>query len=61
MNGYIYFYNGKRVEIYAENEREAIEKARAFFNPPKSKRHMVHGMIAERNGIQVEHSTSELS
>lgn len=60
MNGYIFFYNGKQVEIFADTLFQAQDKAVAHFAPPKSKRHMVHGMIAERNGVQVVHSTASI-
>jgi hypothetical protein len=46
-NGYVFFFNGKRIELYAKSLYEAKELAVAFFKPSKSKRHMVHGMIAE--------------
>lgn len=55
MNGYVFFYNGKRFEVYADTLYTANLKAIEYFKPPKSKRHMVHGMIAERNGEQVTH------
>lgn len=57
--GYVFFYNGKRIELYATTMLRATELARNHFKPPKSKRHMVHGMIAERDdGSQVTHSAS---
>ena len=55
MNGYIFFYNDKRLEVYAETLYAAQLKAIEHFKPPKSKRHMVHGMLAEKNGEQVTH------
>lgn len=55
MNGYIFFYNDQRVEIDAETLYQAKLKALEHFRPPKSKAHMVHGMIAEKNGEQITH------
>lgn len=56
MNGYVFFYNNRRVEIHADSLFAAKEKADAHFKPPKSKRHMVHGMLAEKDGEQVVHT-----
>lgn len=58
LNGYVFFYNGRRTEISGEDLTlfQAKEKAIAYFKPPKSKRHMVHGMIAEQNGVPVVHT-----
>ena len=60
-SGYVYFYNSQRIELYAKNAADAKDKAVAHFKPPKSKRHMVHGMIAEdKDGQQVVHSTASI-
>ena len=56
MNGYVFFYNDKRVEVTADTLYAAKLKAVAYFKPPKSKAHMVHGMLAERDGVQVTHT-----
>jgi hypothetical protein len=56
MNGYVFFYNRQRVEIYADSSYEAQQKAIAYFHPPKSKQHMVHGMLAEKDGKPVIHT-----
>ena len=45
--GYVYFYQNKRIELYAASQLAAKEIAVAYFKPPKSKKHMVHGMVAE--------------
>jgi hypothetical protein len=60
MNGYLCFYAGKRVELQAENVYSAQQKAVAYFQPPKSKRHMVHVHLCEKDGEQVTHSTSSI-
>jgi hypothetical protein len=60
MKGYVFFYASKRIEVYATSLYEAQCKAIESFNPPKSKRHMVHGMLAEVNGSPVTHTGVEL-
>ena len=56
MNGYVAFYNSKRIEIYAETLFAAKKKAIAEFKVPKSKEHMVTVVLAETNGEQVTHT-----
>ena len=55
MNGYIGFYNGNTVEILAATLFEAKTKALAHFRAPKSKQHMVHVELAEKDGEPVTH------
>lgn len=55
MNGYIGFYSGKTVEVFADTSYKAQQLAVSFFNPPKSKQHMVHIHLAEKDGAQVTH------
>ena len=55
MNGYIAFFNGKQTEVTANSSYEAQCKAIAFFNPPKSKRHMVHVALAEVDSVPYVH------
>lgn len=60
-SGYVYFYNGKEIAVYAPDKAAAKDKAVAHFKPPKSKSHMVHGMIAEdKDGKPVIHSTASI-
>jgi hypothetical protein len=55
--GYVFFFNGKRIEIYAQTLAAAKDLAVAYFKPAKSKRHMVHGMIAEdQDGKTIVHT-----
>lgn len=57
--GYVFFYFGTRIEVYAPSLYRATEIAVAHFKPPKSKRHMVHGMLAETaDGKPVIHTTT---
>lgn len=60
-SGYVYFYNGQRIELYAKSAVDAKDKAVAYFKAPKTKRHMVYGMIAEdKDGNPVIHSTASI-
>lgn len=56
MNGYVAFYNGQRLEVYAKDlwaaKQQVIEKLKA----PKSKQHMVSVMLAEKDGHSVVHT-----
>jgi len=58
--GYIAFYNGRRHELYASSLVGAKEIATAYFKPPKSQRHMVSVVLAEKDGKPVIHSTASL-
>lgn len=56
VNGYICFYNGKRMELYSHSSYAAQQSAIRFFKPPKSKEHMVHVHLAEKHGETVVHT-----
>lgn len=56
MNGYIAFYDNKRLELYAETLWEATVKARVTFRAPKSRQHLVTVMLAEQDGEPVVHT-----
>ena len=58
MNGYICFYRGKRLEIYAQTSLEARDKAAAQFKARKA--YEVTVMLAEKSGEQVTHSTAAI-
>lgn len=58
MNGYIAFYRGKQVEVYADSSYEAQQKAAAMFKARKS--YEVTVVLAEKGGQQVVHSTGGL-
>lgn len=67
MHGFIAFYNGRQIDVYADNLARAKEKACLQMKVPKSKWHMVTVMLAERDvdpatgkGTQVAHSTAGL-
>jgi hypothetical protein len=60
MNGYIAFYNGRQCEVRAASSYAAQCEAVRIFNPPKSRRHLVTVMLAEKDGAPVTHSTASL-
>ena len=55
MNGYKGFYNGRECEVLADTMFQALEKAKVIFKPTKSKMHMVHVVLCEKEGKQVTH------
>ena len=55
MNGYLAFFNGKQIEVYADSLYRAKLKALEILRPPKSKRHMVTVMLAEKDDQPVVH------
>jgi hypothetical protein len=59
-HGYKAFYNNQTHEVYAENSYQAQLLAIEHFQPPRSKRHMVHVHLCERaDGSQVIHTPTE--
>lgn len=58
MNGYIAFYNGKQVEVRAETLYRAKQMALDLLKPPKSQRHMVSVVLAEKDGEPVGINTA---
>ena len=54
MYGYIAFYKGKRIEVYANTSYEAQQKAAALFKAKKS--YEVSVMLAEKDGQAVTHT-----
>jgi len=55
MNGYIAMFDGKQVEIWSDTSYHAHLKAMEHFRPSKAKRHLVHVMLAEVDGVPVVH------
>ena len=55
MNKYIGFFNRNETVIEADTLLEAKNKAIDHFKPTKSKRHMVHVHLAEKDGEPVVH------
>jgi accessory gene regulator protein AgrB len=54
MNGYIAFYKGKQIEVYAPTSYEAQQLAAKQLKAKKS--YEVTVMLAERDGEQVTHT-----
>ena len=52
-NGYICFYKGKQIEVYAKTSYEAQEKAAEIFKAKKSYQVSVH--LAEKEGKEIIH------
>ena len=55
MNGYVCFYKGKRVEVYAETSYAAQQKAATMLKAKRA--YEVTVVLAEKNGEVVVHST----
>ena len=53
MYGYVCFYKGKRIEVYAETSYAAQQKAAAQFKARKP--YEVNVMLAEKDGKPVVH------
>jgi len=58
MNGYIAFYRGKQIEVYAATSYEARQKAAAQFKARKA--YEVTVVLAERDNNPIEHSPAIL-
>lgn len=58
LNGYICFYKGKRMEVYAKTTLEARDKAAAAFKARKA--YDVTAVLAEKGGQPVTHSPASL-
>jgi len=55
MNGYVAFYNDKRLEVYADTMFEAKDKAIDIFKPSKKNAWKVSVCLAELNDNPVVH------
>lgn len=58
-NIYKFFFNNKEVDLKADSLYSAKTKAISHFKAPKSKEHMVHGVILKSGDEDVIHSTNE--
>ena len=54
MNGYVAFYKGKRIEVYAETKYAAQQEAAKQFKAKKS--YDVTVVLAEKDGQEVIHT-----
>lgn len=55
-NGYVCFYHGRRLEVYAESLYQAQCKVIDGLKVPKSGIGRLSVTLAEKNGEQVEHT-----
>lgn len=58
MNGYIAFYRGKALEVYASTSHEAQTIAAQKFKARKA--YEVDVYLCEKEGAQVTHSTASI-
>lgn len=58
MNGYICFYRGKTIEVFAKTLLEAKNKGVEHFRTKKP--HLVTAVLAEKDGKHVIHSPTIL-
>ena len=56
LNGYVCFYNRKRIEVYAKSSYAAQLEARDILKVPASKTYLITVVLAEKNGEQVTHN-----
>lgn len=57
--GYVAFYQNQRHEIHAPTMYAAVRAALEHFKPPRSKKHLVHVVLAETPADDVVHVASE--
>ncbi len=55
MNGYVAFYKGKRIEVYANTSYEAQGKAQKVLKVRDSQRYNITVVLAEKDGEEVTH------
>lgn len=60
MNGYVCFYNSKRIELHAKDLWDAKQKAVEQFKAPRSKQHLVSVVLAEKDGKPVVHNPASI-
>jgi hypothetical protein len=56
MNGYVCFYKGKRIEVYADSVYAAQQKAATQFRAKRG--YEVHVVLAEKDGKEVTHNAA---
>ncbi len=56
MNGYICFYNSRRIEVYANTTYEAQQKAAKELKVSDKKRYLISVHLAELNGKPYVHT-----
>ena len=56
LNGYVVFYNGKRLEVYAATSYAAQQEAAKQLNVKPKKQYLISVALCERAGEQVIYS-----
>ena len=56
MNGYVCFFDRKRVEVYANTTLAARDEAARILRVPAKKQYQITVMLAEKNGETVVHT-----
>lgn len=56
LNGYLAFYRGKQLEVYAATSGDAYEEAAKRFKVKPKYKHQVHVHLCEVAGQTVEHT-----
>ena len=59
-NGYIAFYNGKQIEVYASSSYAAHCQAVKLLKVKKSQDHMVTVVLCEKDEEQVTHTAGSI-
>ena len=55
LNGYVCFYNRKRIEVYAKSSYAAQMEARDILKVPASKTYLISIVLAEKDGKEITH------
>lgn len=56
LNGYVCFYNSKRVEVYASTSYAAQQEAAKVLRVPPKKQYQITVVLAEKDGKPVTHT-----
>lgn len=60
MNGYVCFWKGKRIEIYADTTYQAQCKAAEQLKVSKKKQYEITVILAEKNSVPVVHNPQDI-
>ena len=55
MNGYIAYYNNKKIDVYADTSYQAQQRAAKVLNVSEKNRYKITVILAEKNNQQVTH------
>lgn len=56
MNGYVCFYNQKRIEVHSASTFAAQQEAARLLKVPAKKQYMISVTLAEKDGQPVTHT-----